>query len=195
MNVYLAAGLVILLANMLPAFAPPTWAILVFFVLTKQPSPVALVPIGVLAAVTGRGFLALTFRRLRNWLPSGYVANMAAAGAALTRTRGRSLAVLFLFLVSPLSSAQLFEAAGLMEKVKLRPLLIAFGIGRLVSYSLYVSGAHAIQATSLGTLFEKYLTSPQAILVEVVLVLGLVALGNIDWAKLTNGNAKGKEAS
>lgn len=168
---------------MVPAFAPPTWAILVFFVLTKHPSPVALVLIGVLAAVSGRAFLALVFRRLRNWLPSGYVANMAAAGATLTRTRGRSLAVLLLFLISPLSSAQLFEAAGLMAKLKLRPLLIAFGIGRIVSYSIYVSGAHALQATSLGALFETYLTSPQAILIEVALVIGLVALGNIDWAR------------
>lgn len=190
MNVYIAAGLVILLANLLPAFAPPTWAILVFFVLTQHPSPVALVPIGVVAAVTGRGLLALAFRRLRNWLPSRYVANMASAGDALTKTRGRSVAVLALFLVSPLSSAQLFEAAGLMDKVKLRPLLIAFGMGRIVSYSIYVSGAHALQATSLGALFEKYLTSPQAIIVEVALVIGLVALGNIDWAKRANGTGK-----
>lgn len=189
MNVYLAAGLVILLANMLPAFAPPTWAILVFFVLAKHPSPVALVPIGVLAAVSGRAFLALLFRRIRNWLPARYVANMTAAGEALTKTRGRSLAILLLFLVSPLSSAQLFEAAGMMAKIKLRPLLIAFAAGRLVSYSIYVSGAHALRATSLGALFEEYLTSPQAVLIEIALVLGLVALGNIDWAKRMNGRS------
>ncbi|OIQ74338.1 hypothetical protein GALL_440060 [mine drainage metagenome] len=77
-----------------------------------------------------------------------------------------------------------------MDKVKLRPLLIAFGMGRVVSYSIYVSGAHALQATSLGALFEKYLTSPQAIIVEVALVIGLVALGNIDWAKRANGTGK-----
>lgn len=183
MNVYLLVGIVILLANLVPAFAPPTWTILVLFVLTKHPSPVALVAIGVLAAVSGRALLALAFRRLRNRLPKGYVANMAAAGAALTKSRGRSLTILLLFLISPISSAQLFEAAGLMEKVKLRPLLIAFGVGRVISYSIYVSGAHALQATSLGSLFEKYLTSPQAIGLEIVLVAGLVALGNIDWAK------------
>lgn len=94
----------------------------------------------------------------------GTVANMAAAGDALTRTRGRSLAVLLLFLVSPLSSAQLFEAAGLMEKIRLRPLLIAFGVGRTVSYR--------------------------------VLVVGLVALGNIDWAAWNHGRNHGeKEAN
>ena len=183
MNVYLAAGLVILFANIVPAFAPPTWTILVLFVLTKHPSLVALVAIGVIAAVSGRALLALAFRRLRSWLPRGYVANMAAAGTTLTKSRGRSFAVLLLFLISPISSAQLFEAAGLMEKVKLRPLLVAFGVGRIISYSIYVSGAHALQATSLGTLFKKYLTSPQAIGLEIVLVAGLIALGNIDWAK------------
>jgi hypothetical protein len=184
-NVYILAGLVIFLANLVPAFAPPTWSILVFFVLSKHPQPVALIAIGVVAAVSGRALLALAFRRFRHWLPKGYLANMEAAGLAITKTRGRSIAVLLLFLVSPLSSAQLFEAAGIMEKLKLRPLLIAFATGRCVSYSIYVTGAYAIQATSLGALFEKYLTSPQAIALEVILVIGLVALGNIDWAKRT----------
>jgi hypothetical protein len=182
-SVYVLAGLVVLLANVVPAFAPPTWSILVFFVLTKHPHSLALITIGVVAAVAGRAVLALYFRRFRHWLPKGYVANVQAAGDALTQSRGRSFAVLLLFLVSPLSSAQLFEAAGLMEKVKLRPLLIAFGLGRCVTYTIYVSGAHALKATSLGAVFERYLTSPQAITVEVLLVIGLVALGNVDWSK------------
>jgi hypothetical protein len=193
-NVYLLAGLVIFLANLIPALAPPTWSILVFFVLTRHPASVALIVIGVIAAVTGRAFLALAFRRFRHWLPKGYVANMAAAGEAVTGTRGRSFAVLLLFLVSPLSSAQLFEAAGLMAKVKLRPLLIAFGVGRCVSYSVYVTGAHALQATSLGALFEKYLTSPQAIALEAALVIGLVALGNIKWSEPSKRAKRSKRA-
>jgi len=183
--VYLLAGLVVFLANLLPAFAPPTWSILVFFVLSKHPQAVALVVIGVIAAVAGRALLALTFRRFRHWLPKGYVENVSAAGEAVAKTRGRSVAVLALFLISPLSSAQLFEAAGLMAKVRLRPLLIAFGAGRIVSYSVYVSGAHALRETSLGALFEKYLTSPTAWGLEVLLVMALIALGNVNWAKLT----------
>ena len=182
-NAILLAGAVILLANLAPAFAPPTWTILVFFVLTKHPSSLALIAIGVIAAVAGRAILALAFRRLRHRLPKGYVANMEAAGAALTKTRPRSLTILLIFLISPLSSAQLFEAAGLMEKVKLRPLLVAFGLGRIISYSIYVTGAHALRSTSLGSLFESYLTSPSAIAIEVALVAGLIALGNIDWTK------------
>ena len=183
MNVYLLAGLVVLLANLAPAFAPPTLTILIFFVLTKHAASISLVAVGVFAAVCGRALLALAFRRLRHRLPKGYVANVQAAGAALAKTRGRSITILLLFLISPLSSAQLFEAAGLMEKVKLRPLLIAFGVGRIISYSLYVTGAHAIGATSLGAVFERYLTSPPAIALEIALVVGLVALGNVDWAK------------
>ena len=182
-NAILFAGVVILLANLAPAFAPPSWTILVYFVLTKHPSSPALIAIGVIAAVGGRAILALTFRRLRHRLPKGYVANMEAAGAALTKTRPRAWTILLIFIISPLSSAQLFEAAGLMEKVKLRPLLIAFGLGRIISYSVYVTGAHALRSTSLGTLFESYLTSPSAIALEVALVAGLIALGNIDWAK------------
>jgi hypothetical protein len=185
MNVYLLAGVVILLANIAPAFAPPTWSILVFYVLTKHPAPVALVAVGVVAAVIGRAVLALIFRRLRPWLPKGYLANLEAAGVAITKTRRRSAGALLLFLISPLSSAQLFEAAGLMKKLRLWPLLIAFGAGRIISYSVYVSGAHALKETSLGALIEKYLTSPQAIAIDLALVIGLVALGNGDWTKPT----------
>jgi len=184
MNVYLLAGLVILVANIMPAFAPPTWTILVFFVVTKHPYSVALIVEGVLAAVLGRFILANAFRRFRSVFPKRYVANMRAAGDALTKTRGRAAAVLALFLISPISSAQLFEAAGLMPQVKLRPLLIAFGAGRIISYSIYVSSAHALAATSLGALVVKYITSPQAIAIEVSLVIGLVALGSIDWMKV-----------
>jgi hypothetical protein len=181
MNVYLLAGAVILLANIAPAFAPPTWSILVFFVLTKHPEPVALIAVGVASAVIGRAVLALIFRWLRAWLPTGYLANLEAAGIAITKTRSRSIGALVLFLISPLSSAQLFEAAGLMKKLRLWPILIAFGVGRIISYSVYVSGAHALKETSLGALVEKYLTSPQAIAIDLALVIGLVALGNIDW--------------
>lgn len=161
-NVYLLASVVILLANI---------------------APVALIAVGVVSAVIGRAVLALIFRRLRPWLPTRYLANLEAAGIAITKTRSRSIAALLLFLISPLSSAQLFEAAGLMKKLRLWPILIAFGVGRIISYSVYVSGAHALKETSLGALVQKYLTSPQAIAIDLALVVGLVALGSIDWTR------------
>ena len=84
-------------------------------------------------------------------------------------------------MISPVSSAQLFEAAGLMKTIKLRPLLIAFAAGRTISYSTYVTGAAAIAATNFGEILIHELKSPWAIGVQIVMIAGLIGLGSIDW--------------
>ena len=106
---------------------------------------------------------------------------MEYAGHYFTNHSTKRYAVLAMFLVSPVSSAQLFEAAGLMKTVKLQPLLIAFAAGRTISYSTYVTGAAAIAATNFGDLLIHQLKSPWAIGLQIVMIAGLVALGSIDW--------------
>jgi hypothetical protein len=181
---YAVAFGIIFLANLVPAFAPPTWSILVFFTLKHDLHPTVLVLLGVFAATAGRAILAGTFRAIRERLPDGYVENMEAIGDYITAHSARSFGLLTLFFISPISSAQLFEAAGIIKNFKLKPLLLVFAAGRLISYSLYVSGAHALQATSLGEVFTKSMTSPKAIAIQALLVFGLVALGNVKWTKL-----------
>ena len=144
-------------------------------------NPVALVLLGVVSATSGRAILAHVFRSIRSWLPSGYVANMESIGAKIEKHPKKSIGLLALFFLSPLSSAQLFEAAGIIKGVALKPLLLAFAAGRLVSYSIYVSGASVLKETSLGQIMNKELTSPLAIAIQVLLIMGLIALGNIRW--------------
>jgi hypothetical protein len=57
-----------LLVNLLPAFGPPTWVVLVLFKLNWHLSPVALVIAGALAAGVGRYCLALATGRVRGRL-------------------------------------------------------------------------------------------------------------------------------
>lgn len=181
MSNYFLALVVIAAANLLPAFAPPTWSILVLFTLRHHLNPIALVLLGVMGATLGRAILAYIFRAIRTWLPRGYVANMERIGSKIEANPKRALGLLTLFFLSPISSAQLFEAAGIIKKIALGPLLIAFAGGRLISYSIYVSGANVLKETSLGQIVQKELTSPIAITIQVLLILGLVALGNIKW--------------
>lgn len=181
MNYYLLALAVIFLANVAPAFAPPTWTILVFFILRYDLTPTYLVLLGVLGATAGRATLASTFRAARSWLPKGYVANMEKIGLSIQGHPRRSIGLLALFFLSPISSAQLFEGAGIIKSVPLKPLLAAFAVGRLLSYSIYVSGAHVLRESSLGELALREMTSPGAIAAQVALILGLIALGNINW--------------
>jgi hypothetical protein len=56
---YLVAFAVIFGINLLPAFGPPTWAVLVFFKLNRDLAAVPLVLGGALAAASGRFVLAM----------------------------------------------------------------------------------------------------------------------------------------
>jgi uncharacterized membrane protein YdjX (TVP38/TMEM64 family) len=183
MNSYLVVALVVFAVNLMPAFGPPTWAVLVVLHLSNGLAPVPLVVVGAAAAASGRLVLAVAFRHLGDHLPERYVTNAREAGRMVMASRKGSIIGLGLFALSPVSSAQLFEAAGLMS-VRLVPLTLAFFAGRLVGYSLYMAGASAARRTSAGQLLMDSLTSPWAIGMELILLAGLVPLGRIDWAAL-----------
>jgi hypothetical protein len=182
----LALGLVFAV-NLLPAFGPPTWAVLIWLEFSLRLDPVPLVLLGALAAALGRFCLAHGARRLRGRFSKERLDNLDAARELVTGGRGRAAAGLGLFAVSPLPSAQLFVAAGLVD-VALGRLTAAFFAGRLVSYSLYVGAATAASA-SLGTVVTDSLTSPLGIALQVLMLGGLVALVRIDWARLLGRHA------
>jgi hypothetical protein len=169
--------------NLIPAFGPPTWAVLVYVELNHDLATVPLVLVGAAAAASGRLVLALAFRGLRDHVSPRRRANLEAAGEVIGGGRGRSVAGLGLFALSPLPSAQLFEAAGLIG-VALVPLTVAFFAGRLVSYSLYVGAAHTAADSSVGRVVLQSVRSPAGIAVELVLLAGLVLLARIDWVAL-----------
>lgn len=169
----LALALAVVFAvNLLPAFGPPTWAILVFFSLDFDLPAVPLVLGGALAAAGGRYLLANGARRLRPRFSAARIARLDRAQEALSADRKRAAAGLGLFALSPVPSGQLFVAAGLMT-VPLLPLTAAFFAGRLVSYSIYVGVAN-VAASSFGGVVVDALTSPLGMALQVLM---LVALG------------------
>lgn len=171
----LAIALAVVFAvNLLPAFGPPTWAVLVFFSLDFDLPAVPLVLGGALAAASGRFVLASGARRLRPRLAPARVERLDRAQAALGADRRRTAAGLGLFALSPVPSGQLFTAAGLMT-VPLLPLTAAFFAGRLVSYSIYV-GAASIAEKNLGDLVLDALTSPLGMALQVVMLVALALL-------------------
>ena len=180
---------IVLGVNLLPAFGPPTWTILVLYVLNTEIHPAVLIPVAATAAASGRLLLALAFRLLGNKLPEKYRRNLKAARKALEKNRRNAILALGLFALSPVPSAQLFEAAGLAG-VRLLPFTLAFFLGRTVSYSIYVFTASGLKATSLGDSFREALTSPWGIALQVAMLIGLVFLAKIDWAKWLGGKKK-----
>lgn len=169
--------------NLLPAFGPPTWSVIVLFGLnTEMPVP-GIVAVGALAAASGRFTLAHGFRLLAKYVPAKTKRNLAAARAAFERKKRNGLAALALFAVSPVPSAQLFAAVGLAG-IPIAAFTAAFFAGRLVSYSIYAGSAQLIAHSSLGDLFRDTMSSPVGITLQVVLLIGLVLLVRIDWEKV-----------
>jgi membrane protein YqaA with SNARE-associated domain len=179
---YLTLFAIVLGVNLMPAFGPPTWSILVLFVLNSHLPPAPTILVAAAAAAIGRLLLGLGFRLLAGRLSAKTRRNLAAARAALEKNRKRAILALGLFALSPVPSAQLFEAAGLAG-VRLLPFTAAFFVGRTVSYSIYVLTAAGLRDTSLGDAFRHALTSPLGIAIQVAAILALVAFARIDWAK------------
>ena len=182
MTAYLILFAVVLGVNLLPAFGPPTWAVLVLYGLRSDLEPVPMVLTAAVAAAPGRFALAHAFRLLGSRLSDKTRRNLKAAREALERKRRNAILALGLFALSPVPSAQLFEAAGLAG-VRLVPFTLAFFLGRTVSYSIYVFGAHEVRESSLGETFQRELTSPAALAIQVAMIGLLVLFAKLDWAK------------
>lgn len=178
--------------NLLPAFAPPTWAVLVFFRLKYDIPAGALVVVGAASAASGRFVLASAFRRLGSHLPERRRTDLEAVGTVLTEGRRGRWGVLALFLLSPLPSTQLFEAAGLAPQVRLVPVTLAFFVGRLVTYSLYVGGATLAKDT-LTQILRQGITSPWAIVLQAVLLALLVGFVVTPWARILGYDPERRE--
>lgn len=173
---------IVLAFNLMPAFAPPTWSVLVLFSLNTDLHPIVIVAVGAVFAGTGRYLLARATGIFRYRISKKSLSNLEAAQTLLTENTSRKLLTIGLFVISPLPSAQLFEAAGLMG-VRLLPLTLAFFSGRIVTYNFYVFGASELKAHGIGDLITKEFTSIWAILFQIVMVGSLVLLTRIDWKK------------
>jgi uncharacterized membrane protein YdjX (TVP38/TMEM64 family) len=179
---YLAVFAIVLGVNLMPAFGPPTWTILVLYRFRSDLNPVALVALGAVAAATGRLILGYATRALRGRLSEKRRASLDAMRDRLQRHRKAGLLALFLFALSPLPSAQLFEAAGITG-IQLPPLTAAFFVGRIVSYSIYMAGASAVKNTNVGHMIRTSFTSPLGIGLQLTFLALVVVLGRVDWSK------------
>ncbi|HEX8533036.1 MAG TPA: hypothetical protein VF662_02625 [Allosphingosinicella sp.] len=174
---------IVLAVNLMPAFGPPTWTVIVLYGLNTNIGLPLLVLTGALAAATGRLLLAYAFRLFGHRLPAKIRGNLDAAREALERNKRNAAIALALFALSPIPSAQLFEAAGLAG-VRLIGFTAAFFAGRLVSYSLFGLAAQRVRETSMGEALKSGFTSPAGIAMQLVMIGLLILLARLDWARI-----------
>ena len=186
--IYLTLFAVVFGVNLLPAFGPPTWSIIVFFSLNNDLPIWATVAVAATASALGRLSLAHGARLFAKQLPQKMRANLDAAREALQRRKRNVWLGLGLFALSPLPSGQLFMAVGL-ARVPLASFTAAFFLGRTVSYAFYAYTAQRLRNSNLGDIVSEGFTSPWGIALQLVMLAGLVALTRIDWARLL-GTAK-----
>lgn len=179
---YIELITIVFLCNLAPMFAPPTWSIIVFFLISHELNPVITVVLSAIAAGTGRFLLAKGTRLFRNFIPMNARKNLYDAGVVLEENKKRKLTTLLLFVVSPLPSAQLFEAAGLMNLNLIR-LTLAFFSGRIITYSIYAAGASKIKTTNLGHILTEAFKSPYSWSLQLASIFIIYLIAKIDWRK------------
>jgi membrane protein YqaA with SNARE-associated domain len=177
---YLVVALVVIGVNLLPAFGPPTWAVLVLFELHSHLRPVPLVIVGASAAAAGRFTLASAAAKFGDRLPVRYRERLLGVRTRLMKRRAGAIAGLVLFALSPLPSGQLFVAAGLLD-VALIPVTLAFFAGRIASYAGYVTAA-TLANRSYGDVAIAALRSPWAIAGQVALLALVTVAPLVDWS-------------
>jgi membrane protein YqaA with SNARE-associated domain len=185
---YLVLVLVVFGINLLPAFGPPTWAVLVFARLHWHMNAVALVVLGVLAAASGRYLLARGARRFTGRLPARLKDNLEGARLLIERKRVGAVALFGIFVVSPLPSAQLFLAAGLLD-LPLGVVTGAFVLGRLVSYSIYVRVA-TLADQQLSSVVANAFGSVWSITLQGVFLAVVCFLPFVRWRRIAEGKPR-----
>jgi len=185
MNAFQLWALIIALAivlNTIPAFMPPTWALLAYFHVAHGVEVWQLATVGALAAMTGRGILALVSRWLGlRVIPSRWRHNITTLGEHIESHRGMSLSFLGLFLLGPVPSNHLFIAIG-VSRVPLLPPLAVFAIGRCIGYALWITAAD-VAANSLDDVLRPGLGGTASIVAQIVGIVILIAVMQVDWSR------------
>jgi membrane protein YqaA with SNARE-associated domain len=180
--IYLTLLLLVILVNVLPAFAPPTWSLLVFFLVRYNLSITTIVAIGVLGATLGRFLLSCYI----NWFSQQVFnkkqeANLRYLGKRIGKTPKSNIIFTFIYALTPLSSTALFVAAGI-ARVRIQYVLLGFFFGRVISYTLLALSTEAL-VVNVNELFKGVITW-QSVLSSLLGLAILLLFIFIDWKEL-----------
>lgn len=178
---------VVLLLNVLPAFAPPTWMVFSFLGF-RLPSQMGwtFALVGAAAATMGRFLLGKFSRRIirNHWLSDTTRESINSIKVELERRPKTTFAALLFYAFTPLPSNYLFIAYGLTALPFIR-LIAPFFVGRFVSYYFWTMGGAAVsrrlelEDTDAMTYFGVYF-----VLTQLALLGFVYAFTRVDWKSL-----------
>lgn len=153
--------------NIFPILMPPTWMVLAFFYVKDELPLLPTVIIGASAATLGRISLAYISKKyLKPLLPQKQQEKLFKVGLFIEKKQYIALPLLMVFYAfSPIPSNQFFIAAGLIN-ANIRLMGLSFLLGRLFSYSFWVTIAHR-SVNHLDRIFTDHIFQPQTYLIEI----------------------------
>lgn len=180
----LALFATVLLLNVMPAFAPPTWMVMSWIGFSRPDAdPVALAGVAACAATLGRLVLArLSCVLVRNrWMRETDRQNIDVVRVGLENRKGMTVGLMLAYAFSPFPSNYIFIAYGLTG-MRLWLIGLPFFVGRWMSYLTWthiaqIGARYLDQETEInGAYMGGYFVLSQ--LVFLALVYGFAKL---DW--------------
>jgi hypothetical protein len=176
--------LVITFINVLPAFAPPTWTVLAYFEVARDPNSLLLALVGAAAATLGRALLARFASSIirARFLSSRVQKNLDTVKERLGRDKEAMAGGILLFAFAPLPSNQLFLAYGLTD-LPIKNALVPFFGGRFFSYLFWILTAGTL-AEYLPEKFMGYMLGPYFIATQLFTLFAVWLFARLDWNML-----------
>jgi membrane protein YqaA with SNARE-associated domain len=185
--IFLNTFFLVLLWNIIPLFAPPTWMALSFISFTYHPHPLFLVAVvGAVAATVGRIILArAAFLLIRKKVLSEKVKkNIDEVKTRLEQNKKVTFGIFLFYAFGPFPSNQLFIAYGLTD-LPISLVALPFFLGRMASYSFWVFLAsevsHKVAADRFRT--NSYLGG-YFIITQAFTIFVVWLFAKLDWKKL-----------
>jgi membrane protein YqaA with SNARE-associated domain len=178
----LVEWIIVFVINVIPALAPPTWAVLSAFNIAAPHNILVLILVGVTASTCGRFVLARFSGIVTKEFASPKKKQEFNAIEKKLEGKGfRKFIFTFIYALSPLPSNALFIAFG-ATNTRLREVLAGFFLGRFISYLSLVFTTEKIFSSLESTLLGN--ASLWTIMIEVIGLIAIVLFFVTDWNKI-----------
>ncbi len=178
--------LVVLIINIIPAFAPPTWMVLAYFKEQYNFNVFLLALDGTIAATIGRLILArLSTLLIRKRLLSARTrSNIDNIKNRILEHKRLTIGIFVSYSLSPLPTNQLFLAYGLTD-LPLKYIALPFFLGRFLSYLFWVSiiSSVTLKVKANQLMHGAYIGS-YYIIVQILTLVVVYLFTRIDWQML-----------
>ena len=180
---------IVLIINILPAFAPPTWIVLAltaFYYNFTTSSLILLAFLVALAATLGRLILATFSKKIvrTRFLSEKTRTNLDETKNKLKDKNFFTSTVFFLYAISPLPSGQFFLAYGLTD-LPIKISAIPFFLGRFLSYTVWAFGSSKISdKVNIENLSASNFFGYSFIISQLFALILVYLFVKINWHKL-----------